>query len=121
MVADDNLDALESMLALLRGKGHEVYGAADGELALAAIERHNPEIVLLDIGMPKLDGYQVARTVRAQAWGRDMILVAVTGWGQKEDRRRSHQAGFDAHLVKPVDLERLNELFVQLPEMARAC
>ncbi|HKD52684.1 MAG TPA: response regulator [Steroidobacteraceae bacterium] len=121
VVADDNLDALESMLALLRGKGHEVYGAADGELALAAIERHNPEIALLDIGMPKLDGYEVARSVRAQPWGRGMVLVAVTGWGQKEDRRRSHQAGFDAHLVKPVDLEMLNELFVQLPAMARAC
>ena len=121
VVADDNPDALESMLALLRGNGHEVYGAADGELALAAIERHNPEIALLDIGMPKLDGYSVARSVRAQPWGRDMILVAVTGWGQKEDRRRSDQAGFDAHLVKPVDLELLNELFVQLPAMARAC
>jgi signal transduction histidine kinase len=121
VVADDNPDALESMLALLRGNGHEVFGAADGELALAAIERHTPEIALLDIGMPKLDGYQVARSVRAQSWGRDMFLVAVTGWGQKEDRRRSHQAGFDAHLVKPVDLERLNELFVQLPAMARAC
>jgi signal transduction histidine kinase len=119
VVADDNLDALESMLALLRSNGHEAYGAADGELALAAIERHSPEIALLDIGMPRLDGYEVARSVRAQPWGQSMVLVAVTGWGQKEDRRRSQQAGFDAHLVKPVDLERLSELFLQLPVITR--
>jgi signal transduction histidine kinase len=120
VVADDNLDALESMVALLRVKGHEVYGATDGDLALAAIRRHNPEIALLDIGMPKLDGYEVARRIRREPWGKRMALVALTGWGQYDDRRRSHQAGFDSHLVKPVDFDKLNELFAQLPTLARA-
>ncbi len=78
-------------------------------------ERHLPEVVLLDIGMPLLDGYEVARRIRAQPWGQRITLVALTGWGQDSDRRRSREAGFDSHLVKPLDLETLTDLLARLP------
>ena len=78
-------------------------------------ERNLPEVALLDIGMPKLDGYEVARRIRAQPWGRRITLVALTGWGQESDRRRSGEAGFDSHLVKPLDLDKLTELLGRLP------
>lgn len=115
LVADDNSDALESLATLLELGGHEVFSAANGALALESAERHLPEVALLDIGMPKLDGYEVARRIRAQPWGRRITLVALTGWGQESDRRRSGEAGFDSHLVKPLDLEKLTELLHQLP------
>jgi signal transduction histidine kinase len=119
LVADDNSDALESLATLLELGGHEVFSAANGALALESAERHLPEVALLDIGMPKLDGYEVARRIRAQPWGRSITLVALTGWGQDSDRRRSGEAGFDSHLVKPLDLEKLTELLGQLPTRAR--
>jgi len=77
--------------------------------------RHVPDIALLDIGMPLLDGYEVARRIRAETWGKSVTLVALTGWGQESDRRRSQEAGFDTHLVKPLDPERLSALLAQLP------
>jgi signal transduction histidine kinase len=115
LVADDNCDALESLATLLELGGHEVYSAANGALALESAERHLPEVALLDIGMPKLDGYEVARRIRAQPWGSRITLVALTGWGQESDRRRSGEAGFDSHLVKPLDLDKLTELLERLP------
>lgn len=115
LVADDNPDALESLALLLELGGHEVYSAANGALALESAELHKPEVVLLDIGMPKLDGYEVARRIRAQPWGERITLVALTGWGQDSDRRRSGEAGFDSHLVKPLDLDKLTELLNRLP------
>jgi signal transduction histidine kinase len=115
LVADDNSDALESLATLLELGGHEVFSAANGALALECAERHLPEVALLDIGMPKLDGYEVARRIRAQPWGRGITLVALTGWGQDSDRRRSGEAGFDSHLVKPLDLDKLTELLGRLP------
>jgi signal transduction histidine kinase len=118
LVADDNLDALESLATLLELSGHEVYSAANGALALESAERNLPEVALLDIGMPKLDGYEVARRIRAQPWGRRITLVALTGWGQESDRRRSGEAGFDSHLVKPLDLDKLTELLHRLPVTA---
>jgi signal transduction histidine kinase len=118
LVADDNSDALESLATLLELGGHEVFSAANGALALESAERHRPEVALLDIGMPKLDGYEVARRIRAQPWGRSITLVALTGWGQDSDRRRSGEAGFDSHLVKPLDLEKLTELLGRLPARA---
>jgi len=115
LVADDNADALESLVTLLELGGHEVFSAANGALALEAAEQNLPEVALLDIGMPKLDGYEVARRIRAQPWGRSITLVALTGWGQDSDRRRSGEAGFDSHLVKPLDLDKLMELLGRLP------
>ena len=115
LVADDNNDALESLATLLQLSGHEVYTAANGAVALESAEQHRPEVVLLDIGMPKLDGYEVARRIRAQPWGQRITLVALTGWGQDSDRRRSQEAGFDSHLVKPLDLDKLTELLAGLP------
>ena len=115
LVADDNSDALESLATLLELGGHEVFSAANGALALESAERHLPEVALLDIGMPKLDGYEVARRIRAQPWGRRITLVALTGWGQESDRRRSGEAGFDSHLVKPLDLDKLTALLERLP------
>jgi signal transduction histidine kinase len=120
LVADDNNDALESLATLLQLGGHEVYTAANGELALEYAERHRPEVALLDIGMPMLDGYEVARRIRAQPWGARITLVALTGWGQDSDRRHSREAGFDSHLVKPLDLEMLTDLLARLPTAAIA-
>ena len=112
LVADDNLDALESLATLLAQEGHEVFRAADGAEALVAAERHRPEIALLDIGMPRATGYEVVRRIREEPWGHGMTLVALTGWGQESDRRRSHEAGFNAHLTKPVDPEILRRLLI---------
>jgi two-component system CheB/CheR fusion protein len=115
LLADDNADALESLATVLRLRGHEVYSAPNGAIALETAARHMPDIALLDIGMPLLDGYEVARRIRAQEWGKSVTLVALTGWGQESDRRRSQEAGFDTHLVKPLDLDRLTALLAQLP------
>lgn len=101
LVADDNNDAAEAMALLLQLAGHEVRTANDGIEALAVAETFEPQIVLLDLGMPRMDGYEAARRIRRQAWGRNATLVALTGWGQQQDRQRTSDAGFDAHLVKP--------------------
>ena len=110
LVVDDNEDNAESLAMLLRRRGHEVHTAHDGETAVALAEELGVEVVLLDIGLPVLDGYQAARAIREQPWGKGIMLVAVTGWGQENDRQRSREAGFDAHLVKPVDLAELMKL-----------
>ncbi len=120
LVADDNADALQTLATVLELSGHEVFSAANGSLALECAERHLPEVALLDIGMPLLDGYEVARRIRAQAWGKRITLVALTGWGQESDRRRSQEAGFDSHLVKPLDLGKLTQLLARLPASAPA-
>jgi signal transduction histidine kinase len=110
LLADDNQDALESLAMLLSLAGHEVHQARDGLQALELAARCRPEIAVLDIGMPGTDGYEVARRIRGAAWGRDIALVALTGWGQESDRRRAEEAGFDLHLTKPVDPEVMNGL-----------
>lgn len=115
LIADDNNDALESLATLLQLNGHEVYTATNGGTALQCAERQRPEVALLDIGMPILDGYEVAKRIRQQPWGQRITLVALTGWGQDSDRRRSREAGFDSHLVKPLDLETLTDLLARLP------
>ena len=112
LIADDNQDALESLALMLRMEGHEVHCASDGEEALLLAGQRRPEIVVLDVGMPKLDGCEVARRIRAESWGRGAVLVALTGWGQEIDRRRSREAGFDLHLVKPVDPATLCDMLV---------
>jgi signal transduction histidine kinase/ActR/RegA family two-component response regulator len=115
LVADDNSDALESLSEVLRLQGHEVFSAANGSLAVEVAERNLPDVALIDIGMPLLDGYEVARRIRAQRWGKRVTLLALTGWGQEADRRRSSEAGFDLHLVKPLDVAKLSELLANLP------
>jgi signal transduction histidine kinase len=118
LVADDNRDALDSLAELLAMAGHETHKAGDGMQALEAAIRVRPDVILLDIGMPGLDGYEVARRIRAQSWGREPTLVALTGWGQDNDRKRSSEAGFDAHWVKPLELNRLWSLLEALPSPA---
>jgi len=103
LVVDDNQDAAISLATLLQMAGHESFTAFDGPTALEAMERHRPDAVLLDIELPGFSGYEVCRRARAQPWGSDMTLIALTGWGQEEDRRRTQDAGFDGHLVKPVE------------------
>jgi len=110
LIVDDNKDSADSLAMLLEITGNKTYMAHDGVEAVEAIEKHRPEIVLLDIGLPKLDGHEVCRRVREQPWGKDIVVIALTGWGQDDDRRKSEEAGFNGHLVKPVDYEKLLEL-----------
>ena len=109
-MVDDNVDTATSLEVLLTIHGHEARVAHDGLEAIAAAERWHPEVVLLDIGLPTLTGHEVCRRIRDQPWGRDMVIVALTGWGQERDRRQSGDAGFDHHLVKPVTFATLMEL-----------
>jgi CheY-like chemotaxis protein len=110
LVVDDNADARAAMELLLVDEGHEVRGAGDGPEALDEARRFRPEIVFLDIGLPGMDGYDVARALRAEPAGSGALIVAVSGYGQAEDRARSRVAGFDQHLLKPVTPERLLEV-----------
>jgi CheY-like chemotaxis protein len=103
LIVDDNVDNAESLSLLLRLKGHDTALAFDGEAALSQARTFEPDVVLLDIGLPKIDGLEVCRRIRLEPWGGAMKIVAVTGWGQEGDRRRSTQAGFDHHLVKPIE------------------
>ena len=110
LVVDDNRDAAESLAMLLKLYGCSVEVALGGEAALGTLARFRPDIVLLDIGMPGMDGYATARHIRSNAAGSDLFLVALTGWGQDEDKRRAREAGFDEHLTKPVDPSLLGTL-----------
>jgi signal transduction histidine kinase/CheY-like chemotaxis protein len=107
LVVDDHVDGATSMCRLLRALGYEARQACDGVAGLAAAAEFGPDVVLLDIAMPKLDGYEVARRLRAEPWGKHMLLIAVTGWGQDSDKQRATEAGFDCHLTKPVAVEDL--------------
>src|SRR6185436_19308808 len=110
LIVDDSRDGGESMAMLLRVLGAEVALAHSGRHALECVDAFRPDVVLLDIGMPGMDGYEVARRIRSNPSNRHMSLIALTGWGQEEDRRRSVAAGFDHHLVKPADIEQLRQL-----------
>jgi PAS domain S-box-containing protein len=103
LIVDDLKDSADSLAMLLEASGYDVHTAYGGEAAIAAAEALEPDVMRLDLGMPKVNGFDVCRVVRSQPWGRDMLLVALTGWGQAEDRHRSRDAGFDAHLIKPVE------------------
>jgi CheY-like chemotaxis protein/anti-sigma regulatory factor (Ser/Thr protein kinase) len=107
LLVDDNQDVVTSTSRWLHQLGHAVRVAVDGAEAMAMAAEFQPDVVLLDIAMPKINGYEVARTIRSSSWGRGMTLIAVTGWGQKEDQQRSMEAGFDKHMTKPVDPEAL--------------
>jgi signal transduction histidine kinase/ActR/RegA family two-component response regulator len=103
LIADDNVEFADSLASLLASRGHDVRVAHDGAEALSAVQGFTPEFALLDIGMPKVHGYELARRLRDRPETAECVLVAVTGWGQEDDRRRAHEAGFDRHLVKPID------------------
>ena len=113
LVVDDNRDSAMSLSLLLELDGHDVRRAYDGLEALEIADDFRPEITLLDIGMPRLDGYGAARELRRRDWARDSLLVALTGWGQQEDKRLAREAGFDHHMVKPVDPDALRRLLVE--------
>lgn len=115
LLVDDNHDAADSLATLLGLLGHEVHVAYDGSQALELAQTLRPQMILMDIGLPGLTGHDVARLLRAQDWTRSVMLVAITGWGSPEDRRRSSEAGFDHHLVKPVLLEDLVKLVGAAP------
>ena len=110
LVVDDNGDSAESLALLLSLAGHETHVAHTGPEALDRADALRPDAVLLDLGLPGLSGYEVCRRLRAAAWAREIPIVAITGWGQADDRQRSREAGFDAHLVKPVVFGELTAL-----------
>ena len=114
LVVDDQKHGADILARLLRKKGQEVHTAYGGEEAIVAAERLRPDVILLDIGMPKMNGYDVCRHIRNQPWGQGMYLVALTGWGQEDDRRRSEEAGFNCHLVKPVNSAVLMKLLASI-------
>lgn len=114
LVVDDNLDSADTLAVLVGLLGAEVHVARDGPAALAETESFHPDAVLLDIGMPGMNGYEVARRIRAMPGCDTMKLIALTGWGEEEDRRLARDSGFDHHLVKPVDVDVLNSLLSHL-------
>jgi CheY-like chemotaxis protein len=114
LVVDDNRDAASSLAVLLKNSGNQTYLAHDGLAAVEAAKRLKPDVVLLDIGLPKMNGYDVCRAIRHEPWGKKMVIVALTGWGQEDDRRRSSETGFDAHLVKPVEYAELSNLLAEI-------
>ena len=113
LVVDDNVDSAESMAMMLELLGHEIAMAHDGIEAIKIAKHFQPNLAFLDLGMPKLNGYDAARQIRQQPWGQRIILVALTGWGQEEDRRRTLEAGFNCHIVKPIDFLRLEQLVAE--------
>ena len=115
LVVDDNHDSALSMAMMLQIMGHETRTAHDGESAVSTAETFLPEVILLDIGLPKLNGYEVAQRIRETTWGQTMYLIAVTGWGQDEDRQRSSEVGLNLHMVKPVEPAALEKLLAALP------
>jgi CheY-like chemotaxis protein len=110
LVADDNADSASSMALLLEILGNEVRTAGDGLEAVEVASSFRPDVILMDIGMPRLDGYDACRRIREEPWGRDIVLIALTGWSQDEDVRQARDAGFDHHLVKPVEPAALEKL-----------
>jgi len=114
LVVDDNPDSALSLAMMLSMMGHDTRTAHDGEAAVTTAEAFRPQVILLDIGLPKLNGYEVAQRIRQQEWGTSMFLVAVTGWGQDEDRQRSEDVGMNLHMVKPVEPSALDRMLAGL-------
>ncbi len=113
LVVDDNVDAADSLAMMLQIYGHRVRTAFDGEGALSAVRAERPDAVVLDIGLPQMDGYEVARRLRAEPGGERILLIALTGYGQAGDRQKAMGVGFDHHLVKPVDPAALQRLLAE--------
>jgi PAS domain S-box-containing protein len=120
LIVDDNLDSALSLAMLLKLDGHQTETVHDGVEAVEAADRLRPDVVLLDIGLPRLNGYEVCRHIRRQPWGKDVLLIALTGWGQEEDRQKSRETGFDTHIVKPVDHDLLTKLLASPPPARRS-
>jgi CheY-like chemotaxis protein len=114
LIVDDNADAAQMLSLVVKMLGNEIRVAGDGLLAIRAAEEFMPDVVLMDIGMPQMNGYEAARHIRGQLWGKEMVLVALTGWGQDEDKQRAIEAGFNYHLVKPAEPAELQQLLAQL-------
>ena len=110
LVVDDNRDAADSLAMMLTMMGNDTRKAYDGEEAVTAAVEYLPDVILLDIGLPKLTGYEACRRIRQQPGGKKSVIIAQTGWGQEEDRQRTHEAGFDHHMVKPVAAQALMKL-----------
>jgi PAS domain S-box-containing protein len=120
LVVDDNHDAAQSLAMMLRVMGHDTQTAFDGLEAIQAAATFRPDVVLLDIGLPRMDGYEVARRIRQREWGKTMLLTALTGWGQNEDKERARAAGFDHHLTKPVDPDTLSTMLAARAQTQKA-
>ncbi|MEO7520591.1 MAG: response regulator [Gemmatimonas sp.] len=118
LVVDDNGDSADSLAMLLKLDGHETAVAYNGAEAVRMAESFRPDVAILDIGLPILTGHHVAKLIRAQSWGRAMVLIALTGWGQGEDRKKSAEFGIDFHLVKPADTDELRRLIVEAKRSA---
>jgi PAS domain S-box-containing protein len=114
LIVDDNKDGADSLAMMLKIMGNDTRTAYDGQEGVEQAEQYRPDVALFDIGLPKLNGYEACRRIRGQPWGQSMVLIAGTGWGQDEDRRRSHDAGFDHHMVKPIDPQALMKLLAEL-------
>jgi CheY-like chemotaxis protein len=114
LIVDDNRDGANSLSTMLKFLGNETRTAYDGEEALVAANSFRPNVILLDIGLPKLNGYEACRRIRNEPWGKKIVIIAQTGWGQEEDRQRTRDAGFDYHKVKPVDPMELMKLLIDL-------
>ncbi len=114
LVVDDNRDSALSLAMMLKIMGHDTRTAHDGEAAVQVTRSFRPDVVLLDIGLPKLNGYDACRQIRAEAWGKSMVLIALTGWGQDEDKQHSKEAGFNFHMIKPIDPDALTKLLTGL-------
>jgi CheY-like chemotaxis protein len=112
LIVDDNHDSADAVALILQLDGHDVKTVYSGFDALDLVEEFKPHAVLLDIGMPQLNGYQVAQRLRMQEWGKNVLLIAQTGWGQEEDIRQCREAGFNHHVTKPIDFRKLREFFV---------
>jgi len=115
LVVDDNQDAAFSMSMILKKQGHIVETAHDGVDGVAKAKHFQPQVIFMDIGMPRMNGYDACKAIRSQAWGRDLYIIALSGWGQAEDRSRSEEAGFDEHIVKPIDGRTLERLMNEAP------
>lgn len=116
LIVDDNLDSAKSLSEVLQLAGNEIVVANDGEEAVQAAENWRPDAILLDLGMPKLNGFDACRRIRAQIWAKNTLIIALTGWGQADDRRKSAEAGFDVHMVKPINVAELLHLLAKLPQ-----
>lgn len=114
LVVDDNSDSARSMAMMLTLLGHDVSTAHDGVEAVMKAEEFGPEVILMDVGMPRLNGFDATRRIREQSWGRGITIIALTGWGQQGDRERSRDAGCDGHLVKPVHLPDLEKVLAEV-------